>query len=206
MNYPPIHHQESNFKNAIRLIEHSPLALLITAENDTPFSTHVPMVFKQNSNDTILRGHLDRLNPQTAHILQEKKASLVFNGPETYISPAVYHSRQLPTWNYFKVHLQGRLIPLKDPKDISQSLVEMTAFLEPQKKFELTPNDPRMKALLNHIIGFEFHLDHWEGKYKISQDKPSRDQLAAKDQMIKQFPNQQDLIERLYAAHQTKKP
>ena len=52
-------------------------------------------------------GHLDRFNPQWKTFQDQQPVTLIFHGPETYISPSVYHSTQLPTWNYFKARRPG---------------------------------------------------------------------------------------------------
>lgn len=44
-----------------------------------------------------------------------------------------------------------------------------------------------------------------EGKYKISQDKHTNDQLLAKEALFNKFPNSKKFINELYRNHQTKK-
>ena len=205
MIYPPQHHQELEFENVVELVESCPLGMLLTADQHTPLCTHLPIIFTKDSENKILHGHMDRRNPQVEHILNKQTATLVFNGPETYISPTIYHSAQLPTWNYFKVHLYGRLIPVEEPSKIIDSLYELTAQMEPEKGYEFPKDHPRIDVLVPQIIGFEFHLDQWEGKYKISQDKHPKDRSAAKKQMIQQNPHQERLIETLYQKHRTKR-
>ncbi|MGC6479016.1 MAG: FMN-binding negative transcriptional regulator [Flavobacteriaceae bacterium] len=206
MNYPPAHHQEQNFENAVRLIENCPLGMLLTAEDDQPFCSHLPMIFKPESDHKIIVGHMDIRNPQIEHIKNGRTATIVFNGPETYISPSIYSSSQLPTWNYFKVHIKGDLKPIMETERVIQSLCEMTAFLEPDKAFELPPDHPRMLAFIPHILGFELTIESWEGKTKISQDKHPKDQRAAQQAMIAQNPHHKELIDTLYDAHQTMRP
>ena len=41
------------------------------------------------------------------------EVTVVFRGPDTYISPRVYTTKQLPTWNYIIVHIKGNITLIK---------------------------------------------------------------------------------------------
>ena len=45
MNYPPKHHQEKQYENALELVKMYPLATVITASNNSVLSTHIPLVY-----------------------------------------------------------------------------------------------------------------------------------------------------------------
>jgi transcriptional regulator len=61
----------------------------------------------------------------------------------------------------------------------------MTEFLEaPNHNYVLEPNNPRLDANLNYIEMFEIDITHWEGKFKLSQDKKSNDMKAAREKLI----------------------
>ena len=205
MHYPPAHHQESNFENIIALMKLYPLATIITTKNETILSTHIPLVYQANNGLGRLIGHLDKYNPQIDHFGSSEKVELIFNGPQVYISPSVYGTTQLPTWNYFKAHLKGRIQIENDQEKVKQSLINMTAFLEGDNpSYTLESNNPRMVAALDYIVGFTIEIDSWEGKYKISQDKSKDDQLRAKKAMQMATQKAEEAIELLYSLHQTK--
>jgi transcriptional regulator len=204
--YPPPHHQEANFDNCIRLTTLAPLATIITSHNNTIHSTHTPLVHHRDAALGYFIGHIDAFNPQLEHFKAESKVSLIFHGPETYISPSVYQSTQLPTWNYFKAHFEGTITTYTDPKRLRESLITMTSMLEkPNGTYELKGDNPRMEALMGYIVGFKITVTSWEGKFKISQDKHPRDQQLAKKALENKFPGQEAFIEQLYVNHQTKR-
>ena len=206
MHYPPPHHQESNFENIIALMQTYPLATIVTAKNEDILSSHTPLIYQANNELGRLIGHLDKYNPQLDHFRSNEKVELIFNGPQVYISPSVYGTTQLPTWNYFKAHLKGRIKIEDDQEKVKQSLINMTAFLEGENpSYTLESNNPRMAAALDYIVGFHIEIDSWEGKYKISQDKRKDDQLRAKKVMQEAEKMTEKAIELLYSLHKTKR-
>ena len=206
MHYPQPHHQESNFENIIALMQTYPLATIITAKNEDILSSHTPLIYQANNELGRLIGHLDKYNPQLDHFRSNVKVELIFNGPQVYISPSVYGTTQLPTWNYFKAHLKGRIKIEDDQEKVKQSLINMTAFLEGENPaYTLESNNPRMAAALDYIVGFHIEIDSWEGKYKISQDKRKDDQLRAKKAMQEAEKMTEKAIELLYSLHKTKR-
>jgi transcriptional regulator len=206
MHYPPVHHQEGNYKNIIQLMQMYPLATIHSCLNNEIESTHTPLVYQANEQLGVLIGHIDKYNSQVHHFKEDIEVQIIFNGPQVYISPSVYSSTQLPTWNYFKAHLEGKLILENDREKIRQSLINMTAFLEgDQPKYNLEPDNPRMEAALDYIVGFRIEINSWEGKYKISQDKKKEDQKRAMIAIQAAQENTEKEVDLLYSAHQTKK-
>lgn len=206
MHYPPPHHQESNFENIIALMQTYPLATIVTAKNEDILSSHTPLIYQANNELGRLIGHLDKYNPQLDHFRSNEKVELIFNGPQVYISPSVYGTTQLPTWNYFKAHLKGRIKIEDDQEKVKQSLINMTAFLEGENPaYTLESNNPRMAEALDYIVGFHIEIDSWEGKYKISQDKRKDDQLRAKKAMQEAEKMTEKAIDLLYSIHKTKR-
>ncbi len=205
MQYPPGHHQEENYQNIINLMKAYPLAIINSCLNDEIESSHTPLIYKTNDGLGELIGHLDKYNPQLVHFKANKKVQLIFNGPQVYISPSVYSTTQLPTWNYFKAHLKGRVMIESDQDKVKQSLIKMTEFLEgDQPNYVLEADNPRMERALDYIVGFRIIIESWEGKYKISQDKRQKDRELAKEAMLEETKKTAQAIELLYNAHQTK--
>ncbi len=208
MNYPPKHHQEKHFENALELIKRFPLATIITSSKNHILSTHTPLVYSTKSGTLgKLVGHIDKFNPQIKHFEDpDHDMEVIFHGPEVYISPSYYSTTQLPTWNYFKVHLKGKISVNRDSESVKQSLISMTSFLEGENpKYILEQNNPRMEASLNYIVGFHIDITSWEGKYKISQDKISKDREGAKQAILNAQSKMKEHIEFLYQHHETKR-
>ena len=184
MNYPPKHHQDSDKLHLIEVIKNYPLATIISVKDDEPFISHLPLIYREE--DRKLIGHIDKYNPQVKLLNGNKPITIIFSGPQCYISPSIYDTTQLPTWNYIKVHLKGTVSEIKDELMIKESLVKMAVFLEaPDHKYKLTIDNPRMHGLINYIKGFEINITNWEGKFKLSQDKKPKDIANAKAELIR---------------------
>lgn len=158
--------------------------MLVTAEDGKPFVTHIPFIYNETSKKLV--AHIDRNNPQLVTLKDGTEVTVVFKGPETYISPSIYTTPQLPTWNYIIAHISGRLQLINKPEAIKQTMVEMTEFLEGDaQRFILKKDDPRMERFINYIQAFEIEITNWEGKFKLSQDKNSQDFENAKRELLK---------------------
>ena len=122
-----------------------------------------------------------------ATLLKDNRdVTLIFAGPECYISPSIYSTTQLPTWNYIKVHLKGKVKAIESKTALKQSLITMTEFLEaPEHRYVLEPDNPRLDKNLNYIEMFEIDIVNWEGKFKLSQDKKPTDLQAAREELVR---------------------
>lgn len=182
MNYPPKKHQDDDINHMIDVIKTYPLATLISIKNSQPLITHLPLVYDEGK----LIGHIDIYNPQAQLLKDDNDVTLIFAGPECYISPSIYSTTQLPTWNYIKVHLKGKVKAIESKAALKQSLITMTAFLEaPDHKYILEPDNPRLDKNLGYIEMFEIEITNWEGKFKLSQDKKPSDINAAREELVR---------------------
>ena len=182
MKYPPQHHQDNNRDHLIEVIQTYPLATVISVSDNTPLVTHLPLVYDNEK----LIGHIDIYNPQTPLLKNNNDVTVLFYGPQCYISPSIYGTTQLPTWNYIRVHLKGKVKAIESKAALKQSLITMTEFLEaPDHKYVLEPDNPRLDRNLNYIEMFEIDITHWEGKFKLSQDKKPSDTEFARQELIR---------------------
>lgn len=183
MNYPPKHHQDTNINHMIEVIKNYPLATIISTKNNTPYITHLPLIYNENGK---LIGHIDKFNPQAELLKDKNPITIIFSGPQCYISPTIYSTTQLPTWNYIKVHLKGTVKAIESKEALKKSIIKMTEFLEkPTQKYILEPDNQRMIGALDYINMFEISIDTWEGKFKLSQDKKPQDIANAKAELIR---------------------
>jgi len=182
MKYPPKHHQDNAIHHIIEVIKTYPLATLISVNNNVPVITHLPLIYE----DRKLIGHIDINNPQAELLKDNNEVTLIFSGPQCYISPSIYATSQLPTWNYIKVHLKGRVKANASKIALKKSLITMTEFLEaPDHNYILESDNPRLDKNLKYIEMFEIDITHWEGKFKLSQDKKPKDVEAAREELVR---------------------
>lgn len=174
----------------LKVIKKYPLAALISVYDNQPLITHLPLIYRET--DGKLVGHIDIYNPQTDFLKDNREVTIVFTGPDCYISPAVYSTTQLPTYNYVRVHLKGKVVRIENDDSLKESLIIMTEFLErPEHRYDLKPDNPRMEGLLPYIKMFEITITEWEGKFKLSQDKKKSDMNFAKKELVRS--NQQNI-------------
>ncbi len=188
--YPPKHHQEFTIDHIKHVARNYPFATLVSAQEKTPFITHIPLIFHGDK----LVGHIDANNPHVNLLKYDYPVMAVFQGPQTYISPSIYTTEQLPTWNYIISHASGIVKEIKNIDQIKQSIVTMTEFLEtPEHAYTLLLDDPKMDRLTPYIHCFEIEVQKWEGKFKLSQDKIPQDIENAKQELIQN--NQRNIAE-----------
>lgn len=177
--YPPPHHQSEDREKMISVIRAFPFGTLVTAAEAEPYITHIPIIYNEGTGRLV--AHIDAMNPQVDTLTEGAIATVIFKGPDCYISPAVYSTEQLPTWNYIIVHITGIVHTIDDPDAVKQTMIDMTAFLEGENpRYVLEKDNPKMDRLVNYIKAFEIEITNWEGKFKLSQDKNPEDFELAK--------------------------
>ncbi len=160
--YPPKHHQTQDKEKMISVIEAYPLAMLVSAKEGKPFVTHIPIIYNHNIQKLV--AHIDRQNPQLETLSDGAEVTVVFRGPDTYISPSIYTTTQLPTWNYIIVHITGTIRLIHTIEKTKETMIAMTSFLEgKEQKYVLNLEDKRMDAAIHYIQAFEIEITNWEG-------------------------------------------
>ncbi len=197
--YPPPHHQTQNREKMIALIKKYPLGMLVSAKDGVPFATHIPIIYNDETGRLV--AHIDKFNPQVETLKDGTSVMAVFKGPDTYISPGVYTTKQLPTWNYLILHVTGTVSLINDPEAAMETMIAMTEFLEGEEpRFVLDKDNKRMHRAVNYIQAFDITITHWDGKFKLSQDKNEQDHENAKQELINRSnPNESGFIEEMYS-------
>src|SRR5258707_13951892 len=114
---------------------------------------------------------------------QSSEALMIFQGPEGYITPNWYpskveHGKVVPTWNYAVVHAYGRPEVIQDALWLRRHVAELTAH---QEEGEARPwalsdaPDAFVEAMLRGIVGCRFVITRLEGKWKMSQNRGTKD-------------------------------
>ena len=166
-----------------RFVDRYPLATLTTCEADQWACSQVPLFLAEDGRS--LFGHVDAANPQFAGPAVQD-AYVVFAGPNAYVPPEAYASRQLPTWNYVAVHAQGRLHADADPAR-NLEVVRATArrLARTQDDFEVRDDDPRIARWIGAVKTVRIELRDIEGRFKLSQDKGEQDMAHAARHLVR---------------------
>ncbi len=183
MYLPPLFREES-VAVMHALMQAHPLATLVTVSAEGITANHIPMLVDPEPlpSGTLL-GHVARANPVWREFSPEIPALAIFSGPEHYISPSWYpskqeHGRVVPTWNYAAVHAYGRLEIHEDAEWLRDLVTRLTStheaeFEEPWQVGD-APSD-YVDGLLKAIVGIEIRIERLEGKWKMGQNRPPAD-------------------------------
>jgi transcriptional regulator len=181
--YTPKHFEENDPQILENLMFGYSFALLVTAQNGTPLGTHLPLLYEATGANGILVGHLARANNHWRQFDGGTEAMAVFQGPHSYISPNWYANDGLvPTWNYATIHAYGQPQAIEDPietKDILARLVKANETDTTGNWSMSRLSSDEIKKQLKGIVAFRMPIDRLEGKFKMGQNRPPEDVLAA---------------------------
>jgi transcriptional regulator len=170
--YLPAQFKNENEAEIIEIMGKYPLATVIS---DGPFISHLPLVIDTSKKELVLLGHLARANSHWK-LLSGSKVSVVFNGPNAYVTPKWYAQNDVPTWNYAVVHIQGRAELIEDQEGIVDCLKKLTAHAEAGvvDPWEFwIPED--LSHLSAAIVGFRIVAEDIQAKFKMSQNRSEED-------------------------------
>lgn len=185
--YVPAHFDEPRIEVMHELMQARPLATLITLSPHGINANHIPLHLQREPGQFgSLRGHVARANPMWRDLVQNVEALAVFHGPDNYISPSWYptkqeHGKVVPTWNYAVVHAYGPLRVIDDPAWLRALLEVLTAEQEASFTQPWAPSDAPpefLEGMIRAIVGFEIVVTKLSGKWKLSQNQPPQNQAG----------------------------
>src|SRR3712207_6397154 len=104
--YVPKSFEETRLDVLHRLMKAHPFAAFVISAESELVVNHIPFITDSaNGEFGTLRGHVARANPVWQYLSRDSKTVVIFQGPEAYITPSWYPSKQtdgrvVPTWNY----------------------------------------------------------------------------------------------------------
>lgn len=191
--YQPPAFVESRDDALRALIEAAHVGDLITVVDGVLSGIRVPLLFDADGSEHgRLLGHLARANPQARNSDPGFEALVIFNGPDGYISPSMYPTKEIagevvPTWNYTTVHASGPLVVHDDPTWTLDLVTRLTNHHEGivtapgAEAWEVSDApDAFIEQNLRAIVGIEIPLTSLIGKSKLSQNRPEEDQAGVR--------------------------
>ena len=180
--YLPQHFSQTNETKIRKLIEQNSFATILSfPRNDKPYINHLPVIFSSApGEEKVLIGHMARMNPQWNHFKENPDCTLIINGCHSYITPKWYKSgRDVPTWNYAVVHLYGKIELVESFLEQMAVLKQLSQYFEGRNsspwEFELPADLLEESYLVSAIISFKFHIEQFEAKFKLSQNRSVED-------------------------------
>ncbi len=193
--YPPKYFQTKEDENhkLSALIHNNALAtLLVNIDEAFPHISHIPFHFEECDTSTEAKSKVLIAHVSNKHPLAEKlfthgdvPLSLVFHGGHSYISPHCgsnanannnNNGQVVPTWNYAKVHITGFATAITDPEQKYQQMKISSQHFEREQErpWQLTEvSDKKIRQMLTAITFFKVTIDTFEGRFKLSQNKPT---------------------------------
>ena len=191
--YVPPAFEENDLSVLHGAIRQSGLATLVTLGAEGLEASHVPMLLDPDPAPLgTLHGHVARANPQWRRAAVDAHALAIFLGPDAYVSPSWYASKQqtgkvVPTWNYVAVHAAG---PVRFYDDADRLLALVTRLTARHETPRATPwavtdaPEDYIRGLLTQIVGFEIPIARLEGKWKMSQNRPAPDRVGVVEGLV----------------------
>jgi len=177
--YLPPHFTETDRATLDAHIARYDFAVLVTHAAGGMIASQIPVLSEWREGRLYLQGHLARPNPQCADLGGPGEALAIFAGPHAYISPSWYQAGPaVPTWNYASVHAYGRVRAIDDAEWLREFLHRLSARHEMPEAAPWRMDDqpkPFLDGMLKGIVGLEIAVERCEGKFKLSQNRPSAD-------------------------------
>ena len=190
--YLPSHFEETRVDELHRLITEQPFGALVVNGPAGLDANHLPFLLDATPGPHgRLLAHVARANALWQDARDGDEVLVIFRAASAYISPNWYPTkaethRTVPTWNYQVVHAHGT-IWIRDDETFLRGVVarltrdhELRSGQEPPWKMTDAPGD-YIEQQLKAIVGIEIRLTRLVGKWKLGQNRETRDRVAAAD-------------------------
>ncbi len=165
---------EARVRDLVR--NHGWATLVSVADDGAPVASHLPVLLEDTppGEPMSLLSHVGRPDEVLHRLDSGRESLLIVQGPHGYVSPGWYDlTPAVPTWNYVAVHLHCT-VELLGP-DESYAILSDTV-----DRYESVRPDPvrlpQVEEYAHRIAkgaaGFRLRVTRWQGKAKLSQDKP----------------------------------
>ena len=182
--YLPSHFAETRAEVLQDLIHAHQLGTLVTSGPNGLEANHIPFEYDPLPAPLgTLRAHVARGNPVWREFSREIEPLVVFQGPQTYITPSWYRTKAetgkvVPTFNYIVVHAYGSMRAIEDKAWLRNFVGKLTHRFESPRAQPWSITDAPEDFIaqqLGAIVGIEIQLTRLIGKWKTSQNRPAAD-------------------------------
>lgn len=180
------------------LIVKYPLATLISYSDAGLEANHIPFIFATSQGVDVLQGHVAKANKVWKTLSDNNSDNadvlLVFSGPNGYISPNHYPTKQrtgkaVPTWNYVTVHVKGSLRCIHDDRWILNHITKLSDQHEAGQPEPWSINDAPpeyIQRMLPAIVGLELDIVSITGQWKVSQNQAHENQVGVVSGLVEE--------------------
>lgn len=170
---------------AIEMMQRLRFGTVVSIDDGELQFSHLPLLVDvEDGKLTGIRGHFARANPHAKALARNPEATVIFNGPNAYVSAQWYTKGNpaAPTWNYVVIHVEGKVRLASHEAETSAIVDDLIRVNEAElpTQWRLEDYSPaRRAALLPHIVGFEFDVTKLEPKFKLTQHYGDADKRGA---------------------------
>ena len=197
--YVPTQNEETRIPVMHALLRTHPLGTWVTQADEGLIANHIPFLIDAERGEFgTLVGHVARANPVWKTFSKTADSLVIFQGPQTYITPSWYpgkqeHGKVVPTWNYAVVHAHG--LP-RSIDDRDWLLAHVSAMVDTQESREVLPwqvadaPPDYIDSMLRAIVGIEIPIAKLAGKWKVSQNRADADRAATVTGLLERMDEQ----------------
>ena len=175
----------SPMAQATRFVQDLRFGLLVSQRDGELQFSHLPLLIDvEGENIVRLRGHFARSNPHWRALQQDPHATVVFTGPNAYMSAQWYspECQAAPSWNFVTVHVNGTVQLWDTPAQTTEIINELIQVNEAElpRQWDINGYSPARRAQLTpHILGFALDVSSVEPKFKLNQHYADADKIGA---------------------------
>ncbi|MBK6730277.1 MAG: FMN-binding negative transcriptional regulator [Bacteroidetes bacterium] len=170
----------------LEFIRHHPFATVINMLDGKFWATHVPVELEKNATgEYVLHTHIAKANPQWKSFNENPDVMVIFQGAHAYISASWYDHENVSTWNYFAVHVYGK-VRVMEGEEVVTLLDRLVNRHETQEKNPVHVNDLSEKFMASHlkgIVAFEISISDLHAMKKLSQNRDEKNYTVVIDKL-----------------------
>lgn len=139
-------------------------------------ASHYPVLVDDDADGLTVFSHVGKPD-QDPHELGQHELTIIVEGPQGYVSPGWYGvSPAVPTWNFVVAHLTGTPEVLSQEENLRLMDVLVDFFEDqtdtPARLHASAGNTAYAERIVHGTVAFRMKVERFEGKCKMSQDKP----------------------------------
>jgi len=160
--------------DAAALIAEYPLAWVLPRGRAVEEGTLLPLLAERDEDGHIVRliGHMARSNPLWGRLHGDPAASILFQGPQGYVSPETVGRRDwVPTWNFAQLRIEANVAFHLDGGDAALALLVDAMEQGRSNPWRVEETGPRYAQMVNSIIAFDASVISLRGRFKLGQDE-----------------------------------
>jgi len=186
--FVPSHYDFDDPAALAAFIGEHPLGQMVSSDGEQLRATAAALIVAARDADSAedapfeLLGHLARRNPHADLVQDGAPAVIVFQGPNSYVSPRWNRENpSLPTWSYLAVQVRGRFEPFTDLDTTRRVLERTIAHMErhAESPWRLDDAPPELvEKLIRHIVAFRFRVRDVQGVKRLNQNRQPADRAG----------------------------